>query len=66
MAVIDWEAVRADYIAGMSQSQLSKKYGVPKGSINTRCTREKWVRLQKSVDEKSTSKLIEKDRKSVV
>ena len=60
MAVIDWEAVRADYIAGMSQSQLSKKYGVPKGSINTRCTREKWVRLQKSVDEKSTSKLIEK------
>lgn len=60
MADIDWEAIRADYLSGMSQSQLSKKYGVPKGSINTRCCREKWTRLQKSVDAKSTSKLIDK------
>lgn len=57
---IDWDAIQADYVAGMSQSQLSQKYGVPKGTISSRCIAGGWSAIQKAVSVKSQSRLTER------
>lgn len=59
-ADVDWTAVQADYLAGMSQSKLAAKYGIPKGTINTRCIKGGWTRIQKSVTAKSQERLADK------
>lgn len=59
-ADIDWDAIEADYIAGMSHTQLSQKYGVPKGTIATKSSKGKWKRTQKAVDQKAHALLVGK------
>ena len=39
-----WEAVRVDFRAGLSYSQLSETYGIPVNTILTRKKREGWRR----------------------
>lgn len=39
----DWEAIRAEYEAGTSQSALSKKYGVTRKAIQNHIAKESWV-----------------------
>lgn len=41
-AAPDWEAIRADYIAGMPVRACAKKYGVPYSTIGTRAARDRW------------------------
>lgn len=60
MATVDWDAIEADYIAGMSHSQLAQKYGIPKGTIATRSSKAKWKRTQKAIDQKARALLVGK------
>lgn len=39
----DWEAIRAEYEAGASMGQLSKKYGVSKPAISKKAKTESWA-----------------------
>ena len=39
----DWEAIRAEYEAGASQSALSLKYGVSRKAIQKRIAKESWT-----------------------
>lgn len=44
MAVIDWDAVKTEYITtDASQSELAKKYGCKRSTVGERCRKEKWV-----------------------
>lgn len=45
-AAPDWEAIRADYIAGMSYDALTSKYGIRKETIHKRGTAERWADLR--------------------
>ena len=45
-AAPDWEAIRADYIAGMSYDALSEKYHIRKPTIHQRGTAERWGELR--------------------
>ena len=39
----DWETIRAEYEAGASQSDLSKRYGVSRKAIQKHITAEGWT-----------------------
>lgn len=43
MANFDWETIRAEYEAGASQSELSKRYGVSRTAIQKRIKSEGWM-----------------------
>ena len=42
-SVYDWEAIRAEYEAGASQSALAKKYGLSRKAIQNHIRAEGWV-----------------------
>lgn len=60
MAEVDWETIKADYIAGMSQSQIAKKYGMSRSSVGSRCREGKWTRERDKVKRKADAKTVEK------
>lgn len=39
----DWETIRAEYEAGSTMGQLSKRYGVNKAAISRRAKKEGWT-----------------------
>ena len=39
----DWETIRAEYEAGSSMGELSRKHGVNKAAISRRAKKEGWV-----------------------
>jgi uncharacterized coiled-coil DUF342 family protein len=54
---IDWEAIRADYEAGATQSELSRKHGVSRKAIQKHIEAEGWSQdleptIQRKVAEK--------------
>ena len=39
----DWAAIKTEYVTGdISQSELSRKYGVSKGSVSKHAKAEQW------------------------
>lgn len=60
MTEVDWETIKADYIAGMSQSQLAKKYSLSRSSVGSRCREGKWTREREKVKRKADAKTVEK------
>ncbi|MFJ3057157.1 hypothetical protein [Herbaspirillum sp. NPDC087042] len=38
----DWEAIKAQHLAGQTAWALSGLFGVSKATIHSRCSREKW------------------------
>ena len=41
---IPWEEIKTEYITqGTSYAQLAKRYGISKGAVGKRATRERWV-----------------------
>jgi hypothetical protein len=61
-----WEAVRADFRAGLSYSQLSQTYGIPINSILTRRKREGWRRdLREDVRVETFARLAAADEPGV-
>ncbi|MBQ7739399.1 MAG: hypothetical protein IJT59_07085 [Desulfovibrionaceae bacterium] len=43
MAKYDWEVIRAEFEAGSTMGQLSKKYGADKAAISRRAKKESWA-----------------------
>lgn len=43
MANFDWETIRAEYEAGASQSELSRRHGVSRAAIQKRIKSEGWM-----------------------
>ena len=39
----DWETIRAEYEAGASMGELSRRHGVDKAAISRRAKKESWV-----------------------
>ena len=51
---IDWNAIRAEYIAGgISQRKLAKKYGIAEGTMLDRANKEGWKALRNQATIKS-------------
>jgi phenylpyruvate tautomerase PptA (4-oxalocrotonate tautomerase family) len=64
--VIDWNLVMADFLAGFSYGELSKKYGVNKGTIAKRSKKEDWTTKKATIAEKVATATAEKTAKAAV
>ena len=57
---MDWEAIKAEYIAGgTSYRKLAVKHSVPFSTLKDRAKREKWTDLKTQAQHNSDTKLIE-------
>jgi hypothetical protein len=58
---IDWNAIRAEYIAGgISQRKLAKKYGIAAGTLLDRANKEGWNALRNQVASKTITEAQQK------
>lgn len=54
----DWETIRAEYEAGATMGELSRRHGVTKAAISQRAKREAWVQnLTEAVNRLTEAKL---------
>lgn len=57
---MDWEKIKAEYIAGgTSYRKLAKKYDVSFNSLKDVAIRDKWFELRKQTHNKSTTKMVD-------
>ena len=57
----DWNAIKAEYIAGgISQRKLAEKHGVSFNTLKDRANAEKWNRLREQTHNKITTKAQQK------
>lgn len=42
---ISWDGPRMAFAAGMTLAEISKKFGIAEGSVNSACSRQGWNRL---------------------
>lgn len=54
----DWDAIQADYVAGMSYRQLADKYGIAHTSIRYRAKADGWEKAAVQVVQKTCTKLV--------
>lgn len=53
----DWETIRAEYEAGATMGELSRKHGVSKPTISVRARKEGWTRdVSGAIDRLATAK----------
>ena len=58
--MVEWNKIRADYIAGgVSYRKLAEKYGVSFNTLKTRAREEQWYNLRQQKDHKTTTKIVE-------
>lgn len=58
---IDWNAIRAEYIAGAcSYRKLAEKYGISKNIIAKRSEAEGWMKDRATVRDKAAKKIVQK------
>ena len=63
---MSWRKIKSEYIAGgISQRELSEKYGVGMPAIAKRSKKEKWVAKRKAAEIKSIEKVSEKTAEAV-
>ena len=61
MKGVNWRKIKAEYIAGgISQRELSEKYGISLRTIERRAQKEKWTSKRKAADGKAVEKVAEK------
>ena len=61
LAAIDWNAIRAEYIASsISQRALAAKYGVNLRTLQDRSVREGWVQAREAASVKAAAKTAQK------
>ena len=61
MPNVDWDKIRAEYIAGkLSQRKLAEKYGVSNAALQKRAQREKWTALRDDAVRKASEKMVQK------
>jgi phage terminase large subunit len=57
---VDWNKIKAEYIAGgTSYRKLAEKYGISRSKLQARATKEKWVDLQSQTQAKTESKIVD-------
>lgn len=57
---MDWNKIKAEYIAGgTSYRKLAEKYGISRSKLQARATKEKWVDLQSQTQAKTESKIVD-------
>lgn len=60
MSTPDWDAIRAEYIAGsMSQRDLADAHGVRERELRERAAREKWYDLRREAGEKAAKGMVD-------
>lgn len=57
---IAWHKIRAEYIQGISQARLAKKYHVSRNSIAKHCTAEGWTEQREEAKTVITQKVVQK------
>lgn len=57
---MDWRKIRKEYIAGASQRQLSRKYGVSRSAISKHAVAEGWEELRSRKNAIEATKTVEK------
>lgn len=63
---VDWNAIRAEYIAGgISHRILAEKHGVPYTTLARRAALEKWRKQRDEADRKAVEKLVQKASSAV-
>ena len=62
---VDWNKVRAEYIAGKSQSKLAKKYHVSRNMIARKSSAEKWTEERNKAKSEIQLKVIQKTAEAV-
>lgn len=66
LAAIDWNAIRAEYIASsISQRALAAKYGVNLRTLQDRSVREGWVQAREAASAKAAAKTAQKTADAV-
>lgn len=59
--IIDWNAIRAEYIAGgIGQRNLAKKYGVSEHTLISRAKAESWTEVRDKARNEITEKSLQK------
>lgn len=67
MAVIDWDAVKTEYVTTeISLSKLAEKYGTTKSSLAKKSTAEKWVDERKRYRNAVVTKTLQEHQKKDV
>lgn len=62
---VDWNAIRAEYIAGgISQRKLAKKHGIPEGTLIDKAHTEQWAKLKQQANNKAITKAQQKTAES--
>ena len=56
----DWNAIRAEYISGVSLRKLADKYGVSRSCIERKCKAEQWTKSRNEARDKATAKAVQK------
>ena len=56
----DWNAIRAEYISGVSSRKLAEKYGVSRTCVLRKCKAEEWTKSRNEARAKATEKAIQK------
>lgn len=57
---IDWNAIRAEYISGVSSRKLAEKYGVSRTCVLRKCKAEQWTQSRNEARAKATERAIQK------
>lgn len=59
--LIDWAAVKAEYVSGtMSAAKLAGRYGISVSSISKKCASEHWQELRKQNQSETANKIAKK------
>ena len=56
----DWNAIRAEYISGVSYRKLADKYGVSRSCVLRKCKAERWTESRNQAEAKATAKAVQK------
>lgn len=63
---VSWRKIKAEYVAGgISQRELSEKWGVPFGTLQKRARVERWTAKRKAADERTVEKVSQKTAEEV-
>lgn len=63
---VNWRKIKAEYVAGgISQRELSEKWGVPFGTLQKRARVERWTAKRKAADERTVEKVSQKTAEAV-
>lgn len=57
---VPWAKIKAEYLQGATPKQLAETYGVTSKQVRDKAYKESWGRQKAIIDDKTTTKIIEK------